>query len=97
MLYTHCLHSNVAESALIHFFYKVFTQKIIVFFVVANCWKTLFIIYKEALDVFFQKEYIHWQERALQAGLLPCIEHALANIFNKGEPLIPKSAKYICI
>jgi len=57
----------------------------------------LFIIYKEALDVFFQKEYIHWQERALQAGLLPCIEHALANIFNKGEPLIPKSAKYICI
>ena len=26
------------------------------------------------------------QEKALQAGLLPCIEHALAKIINKGEP-----------
>ena len=95
MLYALCLHSHAAESTLINFFCKVFTQKKIVFFKVGNCWKTLFNIYKEALDVFFQKEYIHWQKRALQVGLPPCIEHALANIINKGEPLIPKSAKYI--
>ena len=96
MLYALCLHSNMAESALIHFFsLKIFTQKIIVFFKVGNCWKLLLNIYKEALDVFFQKEYIHRQVSVLQAGLLPCIEHALANIINKGEPLTPKLVKYI--
>ena len=95
MLYELSLHRNVPKSVLIHFSIRVFTQKIIVFFKVGNCCKNLFNIYKEALDVFFQKEYIHRQVSVLQAGLLPCIEHALANIINKGEPLIPKSAKYI--
>ena len=58
MLYVLSLHRNMAESVLIHFFYEDYKKKIIVFFKVGNYWKTLFNIFKEALDVFFQKEYI---------------------------------------
>jgi len=35
------------------------------------------------------------RESSLQNGLLPCIEHAPANIIIKAEPLLLKSGKHI--